>query len=218
MAYAVIVGGGKIGYYLTRSLINGNYEVLLMDKNPSVYRTLSADLGDVVMQGDGCDPLTLKLAGVERADLVVAVTGDDADNLVICQMAAHCFGRPRIIARVNNPDHEALFHILGVRERVNGTGAILNLLGQKVGSAPVILLGALERSNIEAVELIVDDGSPLVGAKLGEINLPKDALIISVIRGGHAMLPNADTIFAPGDVLVALIPPELEASLREFIV
>lgn len=218
MAYAVIVGGGKIGYYLTRSLINNNYEVLLMDKSPSVYRTLSADLGDVVMQGDGCDPLTLKLAGVARADLVVAVTGDDADNLVVCQMAAHCFGRSRIIARVNNPDHETLFHILGVRERVNGTGAILNLLGQKVGSAPVILLGALERSNIEAVELIVDDGSPLVGAKLGEINLPKDALIISIIRDGHAMLPNADTVFAGGDVLVTLIPPELESVLREFIV
>jgi trk system potassium uptake protein TrkA len=218
MAYAVIVGGGKIGYYLTRSLINNNYEVLLMDKSPSVYRTLSADLGDVVMQGDGCDPLTLKLAGTARADLVVAVTGDDADNLVICQMAAHCFGRPRIIARVNNPDHEPLFHMLGVHERVNGTGAILNLLGQKVGSAPVILLGALERSNIEAVELIVDEGSPLVGGRLGEINLPKDALIISVIREGHAILPNADTVFAGGDVLIALIPPELEASLREFIV
>jgi trk system potassium uptake protein TrkA len=218
MPYAVIVGGGKIGYYLTRSLINNNYEVLLMDKNPATYRRLSADLGDVVMQGDGCDPLMLKQAGTARADLLVAVTGDDADNLVVCQMAAHCFGRPRIIARVNNPDHETLFHALGVRERVNGTAAILNLLGQKVGSAPVILLGALERSNIEAVELIVDEGSPLVSARLGEINLPKDALIISVIREGHALLPNADTVFARGDVIVALIPPELEASLREFIV
>jgi trk system potassium uptake protein TrkA len=218
MAYAVIVGGGKIGYYLARSLINNNYEVLLMDKSPSVYRTLSADLGDVVMQGDGCDPLVMKLAGVERADLIVAVTGDDADNLVICQMAAHCFGRPRIIARVNNPDHESLFHILGVHERVNGTAAILNLLGRKVGSGAVILLGALERSNIEAVELIVDESSPLVGARLAEVNLPKDALIISVIRESHALLPNADTVFAAGDVLVTLIPPELESALREFIV
>jgi trk system potassium uptake protein len=218
MAYAVIVGGGKIGYYLARSLINNNYEVLLMDKNPSVYRNLSSDLGDVVMQGDGCDPLVMKLAGAERADLVVAVTGDDADNLVICQMAAHCFGRPRIIARVNNPDHESLFHALGVHERVNGTAAILNLLGQKVGSSAVILLGALEHSNIEAVELIVDENSPLVGARLGDINLPRETLIISVIRANHALLPNADTIFAAGDVLVALIPPELESALREFIV
>ena len=218
MAYAVIVGGGKIGYYLTRSLINNNYEVLLMDKNPITYRRLSADLGDVVMQGDGCDPLMLKLAGTARADLVVAVTGDDADNLVVCQMVAHCFGRPRIIARVNNPDHESLFHALGVHERVNGTAAILNLLGQKVGSGAVILLGALERSNIEAVELIVDESSPLVGAELADINLPKETLIISVIREEHAMLPNADTVFAQGDVLVALIPPELEAVLREFIV
>jgi trk system potassium uptake protein TrkA len=218
MAYAVIVGGGKIGYYLARSLINNNYEVLLMEKDAGSYRRLASDLGDVVMQGDGCDPLVLKCAGVERADLVVAATGDDADNLVICQMVQHCFGQARTIARVNNPDHESLFHELGVRERVNSTEAILNLLGQKVGRAAVILLGALERSNIEAIELIVDEGSPLLGAKLCEARLPEEALIISVIRDGHALIPSADTVFATGDVLVTLIPPELEAAIREFIV
>ena len=218
MAYAIITGGGKIGYYLARSLINNDYEVLLMEKDASTYRRLSADLGDVVMHGDACDPLTLKAAGIERADVLVAATGDDADNLVTCQLAAHCFGNARIIARVNNPDNQGLFQHLGVHERVSGTTAILNLVGQKVSRAPVVLLGALERSNIEAVEVLLDEGSPLIGAKLSDINLPQDTLIISVLRDGHAMLPNADTVFAKDDVLIALIPPELESALREFIV
>ncbi len=218
MAYAIIVGGGKIGYYLARSLINNDYEVLLMEKSAAQYRSLSADLGDVVMQGDGCDPLTLKKAGIERADLLVAATGDDPDNLIVSQMAAHCFGRTRIIARINNPDNGELFEHLGVHERISGTTAILNLIGQKVSRAPVVLLGALERSNIEAVELILNEGSPLIGAQLSEINLPKDTLIISVLREGHAMLPNAGMVFEKDDVLIALIPPELESALREFIV
>lgn len=218
MAYAIITGGGKIGYYLARSLINNDYEVLLLEKNAAQYRQLAADLGDVVMLGDGCDPLILKKAGIERADLLVAATGDDADNLVTSQMASHCFGRTRIIARVNNPDNGELFEQLGIRERISGTTAILNLIGQKVSRAPVVLLGALERSNIEAVELILDEGSPLIGAKLSEVRLPKDTLIISVLRDGHAMLPNADMVFATDDVLIALIPPELESALREFIV
>lgn len=218
MAYAIITGGGKIGYFVARSLINNDYEVLLLEKDPATYQRLSADLGDVVMQGDGCDPLVLKNAGTERADLLIAATGDDADNLVTCQMAAHCFSRTRIIARVNNPENEPLFDALGVKERVSGTSAILNLLGQKVGRSNFILLGELERSNIEVLEIVVEEGSPLEDARLGDIQLPKNALIISVLRDGDAMIPTADTIFARGDLLVTLIPQELEATLREFIV
>jgi trk system potassium uptake protein len=218
MSYAIIIGGGRVGYHLTRSLINNDYEVLLIEKEPSVFRPLSADLGDVMMQGDGCDPLTLKAAGIERADLVIAATGDDPANLVICQLAQHCFNRPRIISVVNNPHHEDLFEKLGVRERVSVTSAALNLLGQKVSKGPVILLGALERSNIEVMELLVDDGSPLLDARLGDLNLPKGTLIISVLRNGQALIPNAHTVFERGDVLVTLIPQELESTLREFIV
>lgn len=218
MSYALIIGGGRVGYHLTRSLINNDYEVLLLEKDSSVYRPLAADLGDVMMQGDGCDPLTLKSAGIERADLVIAATGDDPANLVICQLAQNCFKRPRIITVVNNPQSEELFEKLGVRERVSVTAAALNLLGQKVSKGPVILLGALERSNIEVIEILVDENSPFLDAKLGELNLPKGTLIISVLRHGQALIPNAQTVFERGDVLVTLIPQELEATLREFIV
>lgn len=217
MAYAIIIGGGKIGYYLTRSLINRDYEVLLMEKDPVMAHRLRADLGDVVMQGDGCEPTTLQNAGAERADLIVAATGDDADNLVTAQMAAGCFGATRIIARVNNPDNEPLFEKLGVHERINGTAAILNLIGQKVGRASVVLMGVLEHSDVEVVEIIIDERSPLAGARIGDLNLPEGTLFISVLRDGHATIPNSDTVFELGDIVVALVPAEMESLLREFV-
>jgi trk system potassium uptake protein TrkA len=218
MAYAIIIGGGKIGYYLARSLINRDYEVCLMEKSSTNARRLSEDLGDVVMQGDGCDPLVLKSAGVNRADLLFAATGDDADNLVICQMARCCFGRTRFLARVNNPDNESLFEKLGIHERVSGTAAVLNMIGQKVGRSPVILLGALEKSSLEVVEIMVESNSPFCGAKLSEINLPPKCLVISSLRDGEAHIPTGSTTFESGDVMVILVPAEYESDLREFLV
>jgi trk system potassium uptake protein TrkA len=218
MSYAIIVGGGKIGYYLARSLINRDYEVCLMEKEATNARRLSADLGDVVMQGDGCDPLVLKSAGVNRADLLFAATGDDADNLIICQMARCCFGRTRFLARVNNPDNEALFEKLGIHERVSGTAAVLNMIGQKVGRSPVILLGALEKSSLEVVEIMIEDNSPFCGAKLSEIQLPPKCLVISSLRDGEAHVPTGNTVFESGDVMVILVPAEYESALREFLV
>jgi trk system potassium uptake protein TrkA len=210
-------GGGKIGYYLARSLINNDYEVLLMEKDPGAYRRLAADLGDVVMHGDGCDPLILRDAGIERADLLVAATGDDADNLITCQMAAHCFGRTRIIARVNNPDNEALFEKLGVHERVSGTATVLNLIDRKVERSPLHLLGMLEQSNVEAVEIVLSAGSRLVGRTPDQVTLPKETLIVSVLRNCHPMLPDPDSVFEAGDIVIVLVPPQMEAVLRAFV-
>lgn len=218
MDLAVIVGGGKIGYFLARSLINRDYEVVLMEKSLSNFRRLQADLGDVVMLGDGCDPLMLKAAGVERSSLLVAATGDDADNLVVSQMAAHCFNCQRIICRINNPANEDLFEALGVTERVSSTATILNLLGQKVGQSPVVLLGNLEHSDLEAVELIVNDDSPFVGMPLGDAQMLKGSIMVAVIHQGNARVASPEIVLQPGDVLIALIPRELESTLREMIV
>lgn len=216
--YAIIVGGGKIGYFLARSLINRDFEVCLLEVSTTAARRLAQDLGDVVMQGDGCDPLTLKQAGIERADLLIAATGDDADNLVISQMAKRCFGGPRILTRVNNPDNDALFEKLGVTERVSGTSHVLNLIGEKIGRSPVILLGALEKSSLEVVELIIEDDSPFVGARLADLRFPGQSLVITVLRDGEGHIPTGDTVFEVGDVLLVLVPAELESTLREFLV
>lgn len=218
MSYAIIVGGGKIGYYLTRSLINRDFEVCLMEKHATSYHRLASDLGDVVMHGDGCDPLTLRSAGVERADLVFAATGDDADNLVVCQMAKSCFGRDRVIARINNPDNEKLFETLGIPERVSGTSAVLNLISQKVAKSSVILLGALEQSSLEVVEIIVEEQSPLNGARLADLQLPDETLIISILRDGIAQVPTGNTVLNQGDLVLIIVPADLESTLREFLV
>jgi trk system potassium uptake protein TrkA len=217
MSYAIIVGAGKIGYFLTQSLINRDFEVCLMEKDMAAYRRLAADLGDIVMHGDGCDPLVLRSAGVERADLVVAATGDDCDNLVVCQMAQHCFGRRHVISRVNNPSNEDIFEKLGIHQRVSGTSAVLNLLSQQVGKQSVILLGALEKSSLKVVELIVEAESPFNGARLGDLSLPPDTLIISVVRDFKVQIPTGNTVFEAGDLLIIIVPAGLENTLREFL-
>lgn len=104
-----------------------------------------------------------------------------------------------------------------MRERINGTSAILNLIGQKVGRASVVLMGALEHSDVEVVEIIIDERSPLAGARIGDLQLPEGALFISVLRDGHATIPNSETVFQLGDVVVALVPTEMESILREFV-
>lgn len=218
MSYAIIVGGGKIGYFLSRSLINRDFEVCLLETSSENARRLQSDLGDVVMQGDGCDPLILKNAGIARADILIAATGDDADNLVICQMARECFGKDRVIARVNNPDNEKLFEKLGIHERVSGTATVLNMIGQKMGRSPVVLLGALEKSSLEILEIIIEEDSPLNGAKLGDLTFPEHSRVVAVLHEGDAQVPTGETVFEVGDVLLILVPSDLESTLREFLV
>src|SRR5690606_23181491 len=120
--------------------------------------------------------------------------------------AQYCFNRRRVIARINNPENESIFEKLGISERVNSTGAILNLIGQKMQRPAVVLLGMLESSDIEIVEIILESNSPLVGGNLRDLQLPHETLIICVLRDGEAMIPQADFVFAIDDVVVALIP------------
>ena len=150
--YIIIVGGGNIGYYLAKTLVAARHEVLLMEKDRTRYRTISEELGEVVMQGDGCEVAQQNQAGFGRADAVVAATGSDDDNLVVCQMAKMEHNVPRTISRVNDPRNEALFHKLGIDATVSSTKIIYNLIEQEVGGGEVIPLAALNRGNIEIVE------------------------------------------------------------------
>src|SRR5438876_4422623 len=151
------------------------------------------------MQGDACEVRMMEEAGRARADAVVAVTGDDEDNLVICQMAKMKFNVPRTIARVNNPRNEELFHRLGIDGTVSSTKIIYNLIEQEIETGEVIPLAALKRGNIEIVEIEIGLKSPVLNKKVSELTLPHDALIISIIRGEYGMLPAAETRFQDGD-------------------
>src|SRR5918911_888521 len=193
--YIIIVGGGGVGYYLARTLVKANHEVLLLERDRSTHKRLAEELGEVVMQGDGCEVRIMEEAGGARADAVVAVTGDDEDNLVICQMAKMKFSVPRTIARVNNPRNEELFNRLGIDATVSSTRIIYNLIEQEIETGEVIPIAALKRGNIEIVQIEIGHKSLVRGRRIQDLTLPPDALIISIIRENHGMIPTADTHF-----------------------
>jgi trk system potassium uptake protein TrkA len=212
--YVIIVGAGKVGYYLTKRLVQEGHEVLLMEKDKRRIGLLSDELGDTIMWGDGCEVRVMNEAGFGRADCIVAVTGDDEDNLVICQMAKRQFDVPRTIARVNNPVNEELFLKLGIDTSVSSTSLIYNLLDQQIEPGQVIPLGALKKGNIEVVAISVSERSPVLRKGIRELALPPNALIISVVRGENGMLPSEDIRFQAGDSVIALVSADEEPQVR----
>lgn len=212
--YVIVVGGGKIGYYLTKQLLTEGHEVLLLEKDRRRQSAMAEQLGEVVMQGDGCEVRIMSEAGFGRADVIVAVTGDDEDNLVICQMAKKNFQAPRTVARVNDPANMVLFDRLGIDTTVSSTQIIFNLLEQQIEPGEIIPLGALKNGNIEVVAINVSERSPVLGQTIQDLRLPGNALIISVVRRDNAMIPQKDTRFENGDSVIAMVVAEEEPQLR----
>jgi len=213
--YVIVAGGGKVGHYLTRALIAAGHEVLLVEKDRSRAAYLGEELGEVAVRGDACEVRTMREIGMERADVVVAATGDDEDNLVICQMAKRRFHVPRTIARVNNPQNVDIFHRLGIDSTVSSTKIIFNLIEQQIETDAVIPLAPLQRGNIEIVEVDLGPESPVLGKTIPNVRLPQNALVISVVRDDHAILPNIDVEFKQGDTVIALVSADKEAELRQ---
>ena len=212
--YVIVVGGGKVGYYLTKQLLSEGHEVLLLEKDRRRQAALAEQMGEVVVQGDGCEVRIMSEAGFGRADVIVAVTGDDEDNLVICQMAKRKFQAPRTVARVNDPDNLVLFEKLGIDTTVSSTQIIFNLLDQQIETGEIIPLAALKNGNIEIVAITVSERSPVLGRNVRDLPLPGDALIISVVRDQHAMLPQGDVRFENGDTVIAMVAAAEEPQLR----
>jgi len=212
--YVIVVGGGKVGYYLTKQLLTEGHEVLLLEKDRRRQAMLSEQLGEVVVQGDGCEVRIMSEAGFGRADVIVAVTGDDEDNLVICQMAKKKFQAPRTVARVNDPANRLLFEKLGIDTTVSSTQIIFNLLEQQIEPGEIIPLGALRNGNIEVVAVNVSERSPVLNRNVKDLPLPGNALIISVVRSEHALLPQGDIRFEAGDTVIAMVVADEEPQLR----
>ncbi len=212
--YIIVAGGGKVGHYLTRALADAGHEVLLVEKDASRAHYLAEDLGDVVTVGDACEVRTMREIGMQRADVVVATTGDDEDNLVICQMAKLKFHVPRTLSRVNNPSNEEIFHTLGIDATVSSTEIIFTLIEQQSETDEIVPPAALQRGNIEIVEIDLGKNSPVVGRRITSVQMPADALVISIVRDGHAILPNIDVEFKKGDSVIALVSSDKENQLR----
>lgn len=216
--YVIVAGGGKVGYYLTKRLIEENHEVLLVEKDKKKCNQIAEELGEVAFNGDGCEVRTLEEIGTERADVMVAVTGDDEDNLVICQMAKFRFNVSRVIARINNPQNEDVFEKLGVATTVSSTKIIYNLIDQEVDSEEVIPLASLKGGDVEVVEVKLKEGSPVVKKQIKELHIAGDAVIATILRGNEIIFPRGDTILRVNDTIVALTVTEKEKVLRERLV
>ena len=215
--YVIVVGGGQVGTYLARRLVAEGQEVLLIEKDPAQLVRLKSAIDATIMIGDGCEASTQKAAGFERADVVAAVTGEDEDNLIVCQMASATWGVERTVARVNDPTHVQIFTELGVSAVVSATNILYNLIEQEISLGQVIPLAALRRGNIEIVEATLTSRSPSVGKKLRDLELPPKSNVVWFLRGEDGHLVDGDTIFQIGDLVVALVPTEHEGQLREVL-
>ncbi len=211
--YVIVAGAGKVGWNLARELIADEREVTLIESNHGRYRVVEEELEHAVQYGDATELWVLERAGIQRADLVIAVTGDDEDNILICQMAKEKYGVSRIVARVNNPRNLQHFKLLGVQPAVSATDLILRLIEHEVPELGLIQLLALEEEHLEIIELEVQAGSPAAGRRVQDVPLPDGSLIISVLRDGAGFVPKADSVMQAGDQVLLILDPGLESEI-----
>jgi trk system potassium uptake protein TrkA len=212
--YAIIAGGGNVGFFLARELIEQGHEILIIENNGERAEFIANELGNVVLRGNADEASTLAEAGAERADVVIAVTGDDPRNLVLCQVAKRRFGTQRTLARINDPRNENLFRMLGIDATVNATQVMLSVLEQEIPQANLVPLLRLRNTDVEVVEAMVGARSRAMGKPLSQLDLPPESTISVVIRNESAFFPNGSTVLEPGDEVVALTRSVHEPRLR----
>jgi trk system potassium uptake protein TrkA len=217
--YIIIVGGGKVGYYLAKELLEAGHELVILEKNAGRAGQIADELGSIVLNRDGCEGKYLAEAGANRASIICAVTGDDDDNLVVCQMAKHHFDVPRTIARVNNPRNEDLFHHLGVDEIISPTRMALASIEQDIPVHELLHLAQLKGGELELVEAQIGESSPALGRKAADIKLPEGSSLFLLLRGSNVEQMRADTVFEAGDKVLAVAKGDIGVGVlhRELI-
>jgi trk/ktr system potassium uptake protein len=217
--YIIVAGGGKVGKSVTRSLLDMGHEVTLVEQERDRFNQLEAEFGHVALIGDATEIGVLERAGIARPpDLVLAVTGDDEDNLVISQIAKEGYGAPKVVARVNDPRNQQHFDLLGITQTVCATSGILGLVEHEVPEHGLIRLLELRREGLEVVEVQVESDSPSAGKTISELRLPEGSRLISVMRNGQATIPVGSTVLTEGDQLLAILQPGKEDELRRALI
>ena len=213
--YIIIVGGGRVGYYLAQALLDEGHEVLIVEKNATVCEVITEQMGSICFRGDGCEAATLAEIGTGRADMFIAVTGDDPDNLVACQVAKHKFNVPRTIARIRNPQNEAIFKQLGIDVTVSATNIILEHIEEEVPTHPLTHLLTIRDKGLEIVEVKIPLDSTTVGKAVKELPLPEESTLSLILRKQQKpIVPRASTIIQAEDRIIAVTSPESETALR----
>jgi trk system potassium uptake protein TrkA len=212
--YVIVIGGGKVGYFLARELMQEMHEVLVIEQDSAKCERIAEELGDIVLRGDGCEATTAELAGFGRADMVIAVTGDDEDNLVSCQLAKTKFSVPRTVARLNNPKNEKIFRLLGIDTTVSATAAILAQIEQELPTHQMIPLLKL-KTGLELVGVKIPPDAKVIGKELKDLLLPHGTLLVLMVgKDGGTKVPSGDSTLQAEDEVVAVTRPENEEALR----
>lgn len=212
--YIVIVGGGSVGYYLSKALLDEGYEVLVLEKDAAKCEKFGEELGSMCMRGDGCEVSTLIDAGVGRADVFIATTNEDEDNLVACQVAKAKFGVPRTIARVSNPKNEEIFKKLGIDCTIGVTDLIMKHIEEEIPSHPLTHLLTMVEEGTEIVEIKLDEKSQALGKPIKALNLPPDSILVLLIENGEKpRIITQDTILKANDRIIAVTSIENKKAL-----
>lgn len=202
--YIVIVGLGKIGYFLAKRLCSNQHTVSVIDKDRSVCEEAAKELEALVINGDGCEPRILEEAGISRADVIAAVTGEDEDNLVICQLAKEKFNIRRAVGRVNNPDNEHTFSELGIDVPVDSTKIISKVIEEEVSFSDFVNLMSFKRGKLSIVRIDLPGDSPVINKQVQDVRLPADSVLVSILRGEEVIIPKGNTMLEAGDDIIAI--------------
>ena len=212
--YIIVVGGGKVGYYLGRMLLNKGHEVTIIENNPEIYALVSNQVECPVIRGDGSTAEVLEKAGANRCNVFVAVTNHDHDNLIACQVAKFHFGIPKTIARVKNPKNESVLQKLGVDITVSSTALISEIIESALPASKIRTVLNIRAGNLEILEFSLDASSPVVGKHLKDVVFPPNTNIVTLLRDGQALVPRGDTAFQQDDTVLALAHTSVEGELR----
>ncbi|HTL86787.1 MAG TPA: NAD-binding protein [Acidimicrobiia bacterium] len=213
-----IAGAGNVGVFIANDLVKGGHEVQMIEQSPEVAARVQKANGVDWLVADACEVSSLRAAGLERCDVVVAATGDDEDNLVISLLAKQEFGVPRVVARVNHPENEWLFNEnWGVDIPVSTPHLISALVDEAVSVGRLVRILQFEGGQVRLVEVTLADDAPIVDKAIRDLDIPRDATIVAVIRGEHVVMPRGDTVFEAGDEVLAMVTGDSEADVRQIM-
>ncbi|WP_287152988.1 NAD-binding protein [Candidatus Solincola tengchongensis] len=213
----VIMGGGKVGSFLTEILEANGHRVTVIERDRALCESIASRTSATVIEGDGCDMRFQEEADVGSADVFAAVTGDDDDNLVACQLARTHFQVPRAVARVNNPKNEKIFNRLGI-DAISSTTVIAELIEERTTVGDIITLHTLKKGRLAVVELdLPEDRCRSCNVPLRDLGLPQGCVLVSIIRGDEVIIPQGESVLQPGDTVIAVTEPEREAELKRIL-